>query len=53
MAPKNKGKGKAKNKDNADQDDVTSPKLKSANAINVRHILVTSLVGSYFPDERH
>jgi hypothetical protein len=52
MAPKNKGKGKAQSKDDADQD-VTSPKLKSANAINVRHILVTSLVEGYFPDQTH
>jgi len=52
MAPKNKGKGKAKSKDDADQD-VNSPKLKSANAINVRHILVISLVESYFLDRRN
>lgn len=44
MARKNKGKGTEKNK--ADEDDTptspTSPKLKPANSINVRHILVLS-----------
>lgn len=39
MAPKNKGKGNAKNKGDADED-VTSPRLKAAGSINVRHILV-------------
>jgi hypothetical protein len=39
MAPKNKGKGKAKSRDEAGED-MTSPKLKSATSINVRHILV-------------
>lgn len=37
MAPKNKGKGKAK-KEEVDED-VVVPKLKAATSINVRHIL--------------
>ncbi|KAF7508911.1 Peptidyl-prolyl cis-trans isomerase pin4 [Endocarpon pusillum] len=38
MAPKNKGKGKASGKSDTN-DDAASSKLKSANSINVRHIL--------------
>ncbi|ERF71918.1 Peptidyl-prolyl cis-trans isomerase pin4 [Endocarpon pusillum Z07020] len=38
MAPKNKGKGKASGKGDTN-DDTASSKLKSANSINVRHIL--------------
>lgn len=37
MAPKNKGRAKAKSKKD---EDLPSPKLKPANSINVRHILV-------------
>jgi hypothetical protein len=39
MAPKNKNKGNAKNKADADED-VTLPRVKAASSINVRHILV-------------
>ncbi len=51
MAPKSKAKGKAKSKDVADED-VTSPKLKAANSINVRHILVQSPVARQLSDLR-
>ena len=45
MAPKNKGKGKSKEDDGSSG---SAGKLKPAQSINVRHILVSlSLLGGY------